>query len=55
LVHVPVGAAQAWHVPQLELAQHTPSTQLPVVHSRHGEDLQSLAPHALPLAFCGAH
>ena len=36
--------AQVWHVPHPPALQHTPSTQLPVVHS-------CPVPHALPGVF----
>jgi hypothetical protein len=37
------------------VAQQKPSTQKPVAHERHGELLQSDAPHAEPVGFGEVH
>ena len=62
-MHVPFAEApraveQTWHAPPQAESQHTPSTQLPVEHSRHDALRQSAPAAALqvePWAFCAWH
>jgi hypothetical protein len=48
-------AAHAWQRPLHAVSQQTPSTQLPLVHSRQPAALQSVARlQVAPCAFCAA-